>query len=215
MNEQNAHEQKCGAKTRSGGRCKRAPAPGYNRCNLHGGKTPRGHALPHTKTGRYSKHLPTRMAARYLEAETDGELISLRSDVALLDARIADLLARVDSGESGRIWSDTKAAFEALRKANREHDTAKATEALFELDRLITRGQTDYATWAEVVNLVEQRRRTVDSERKHLQQMGQLVAVEQMMVLAGALLASVKQHVSDRDTLQLITTDFTRLTEVS
>ena len=215
MNEQNADEHKCGAKTRSGGRCKRAPAPGRTRCNLHGGKTPRGHALPHTKTGRYSKHLPTRMAARYLEAESDGELISLRSDVALLDARIADLLARVDTGESGRIWSETRAAFNDLRTANRKGDQAAATAAFMQLDQLISDGQSDYATWAEVVNLVEQRRRTVDSERKHLQQMGQLVAVEQMMVLAGALLASVKQHVSDRDTLQLITTDFTRLTEVS
>ena len=182
---------------------------------MHGGTSKSGIASGTFKTGRYSKHLPTRMAARYLEAESDGELISLRSDVALLDARIADLLARVDTGESGRIWSETRAAFNDLRAANRKGDQAAATAAFMQLDQLISDGQTDYATWAEVVNLVEQRRRTVDSERKHLQQMGQLVAVEQMMVLAGALLASVKQHVSDRDTLQLITTDFTRLTEVS
>ena len=47
----------CGAKTRSGTPCKRAPR--YNgRCNLHGGKSLMGIAHPNFKEGRYSKYHP-------------------------------------------------------------------------------------------------------------------------------------------------------------
>ncbi|MCB9150190.1 MAG: hypothetical protein H6641_15650 [Caldilineaceae bacterium] len=205
--------QKCGAKTRTGETCKSWAVTGSKRCRMHGGKSPKGIASPQFKTGRYSKHVPTRLAARYLEAEDDPELIELRADVALLDARIADLLARVDTGESGQAWADVGAAFEDLRQANRKGDAAAATGAFRRLEMLIIKGSDDRAAWAEVFQLVEQRRRTVESERKHMAAMGQLVAVDKMMTLAGALLAAVKQHVDDKEALRLIAADFSRLTE--
>lgn len=46
----------CGAKTRSGSPCKKAPITGMKRCANHGGKTPVGIDSPHFKHGRYSKY---------------------------------------------------------------------------------------------------------------------------------------------------------------
>ena len=83
----------CGAKTRKGTPCLRAPMVN-GRCNLHGGKTPIGAALPQFKTGRYSKYLPARLAERYHEAERDPELLSLRSELALVQARLAELISK-------------------------------------------------------------------------------------------------------------------------
>src|SRR6187399_1656871 len=94
----------CGAKTRQGDTCQRPGMPN-GRCHLHGGKSLGGVASPSFTTGKYSKYLPTRMLDRYHEAAEDHELIALREDVALLDARIADMLQRVDTGESGEIWA--------------------------------------------------------------------------------------------------------------
>ena len=155
------------------------------------------------------------MIERFNEAQTDKELLTLRHEVGLIDARIADLMNRVDTGESGRIWSQARGAFSDLRDANRDGDKKKASEALRQLDSLLARGQSDYANWDEIFGLVEQRRRTVESERKHLHQMGQLVAVDQMMGLATALLSAVREHVTDRKQLQLITTEFSRLTDAN
>jgi hypothetical protein len=44
----------CGAKTRQGTPCKRDVSPGRNRCNLHGGKSPRGKDHPRYKHGYYT-----------------------------------------------------------------------------------------------------------------------------------------------------------------
>ena len=56
--------RECGAKTRQGGVCKQ-PALPNGRCHYHGGKSLAGLASPTYQTGRYSKALPARLAARY------------------------------------------------------------------------------------------------------------------------------------------------------
>lgn len=162
MSEQNPHV--CGAKTRSGGTCKRAPMTN-GRCNLHGGKTPNGIALPQTKTGRYSKYLPTELLDNYQAALADSELLSVRDEIALVDAKIGQILA--------------------LPK-----------EQLKDLE-----------AFTNVYDLIEQRRRLVETERKRLVDMQQMITTEQAMLLVGALIGIIKARVHDRDTLAAIQSD--------
>jgi hypothetical protein len=79
----------CSAKTRNGHPCKN-PAMANGRCRMHGGKSLVGIASPLTKTGRWSKDLPTRLASRFAESEHDPELLSVRADIRLIDTLMAD-----------------------------------------------------------------------------------------------------------------------------
>src|SRR5215813_8022692 len=90
---------------RSHEQCKRPATPGRHVCHIHGGKTPAGIAAPRFKHGRYSKYLPTRMLPSYRKALQDQSL-TIFGEIALLQARIDDLLQRVDTGESGKLWAD-------------------------------------------------------------------------------------------------------------
>ena len=83
--------------------CRNHAMKGLAVCRMHGGKTPRGPASVHYKDGRHSRFLPARMFAAYKAAGLDPELMSLRQDLALLEARLIDVLQRVDTGEAG--WS--------------------------------------------------------------------------------------------------------------
>jgi len=56
MNDETPYVGNCGARTRSGETCLRLPAPMRRRCNLHGGKSLRGHMHPRFKHGLYSQH---------------------------------------------------------------------------------------------------------------------------------------------------------------
>ena len=96
----------CGAKTRQGNPCQRSPARGRTRCRLHGGATPRGRASPHFKTGKYSSLLPDRLIGRYEEGQAAADLRSLRSEIALLQVRIIELLGQLKdaSPENKPIW---------------------------------------------------------------------------------------------------------------
>lgn len=183
------------------------------RCRMHGGKTVTAGPTSVTwKHGRYSKYLPGRMLERYTEALSDSELVALRDELSLLDSRLADLLGRVDSGESGRLWRQVADTYDKFRAAYADRDVPTAMEHLRDLDGLIARGQSDYAAWSEIQALIEQRRKLAESERKRLVDMQQMITSEQAMALVAALVDSVKRHVDDRDTLAAINADIIRLT---
>ncbi len=87
---------KCGAKTRSGGKCRkpaghRTDHPGQGRCHLHGGLTPIRH-------GRYSS--VQRRSVRELVAkfEADPNPLDTLPELALARALLADYLERAGKG---------------------------------------------------------------------------------------------------------------------
>jgi hypothetical protein len=200
----------CGAKTRSGGTCKRAAMPN-GRCNLHGGKSPKGIESPSFKHGRYSKYLPSRLAARYTEAQQDPALLELRAEIALIDTRLTDVLERLDKGESGALWTLIASEFDKFKKAQVVKDTDEARSALSALDSLFTEGIGDYAAWKEVSELVEQRRKLVESERKHEVETQQMLSTEQALSLIGSIHETIRRHVADSAARQLIAADLARL----
>jgi hypothetical protein len=148
---------KCGARNRQGEPCQRWALAGRNRCRLHGGKTLVGTASANFRSGRYSRYLPGRLQERYEQAEADPELLSLKSEVALVDARLADLLSRVDTGESGQRWADLRRAYRAFIRARQAGDGE--TAALAKVESVIESAIQDHTAWAEIGALVEQRRK--------------------------------------------------------
>jgi hypothetical protein len=195
--------------------CKRRAVAGKRVCTVHGGLTPMGIASPHYKDGRYSKALPARLAAKYEEARTDPDLLALREEVSLLDTRLADLISRADTGESGAIWAALQDAYADLQAAQRIKDAVvrgiKLSEVLGTIGELIIRGHTDYAAWNEIGQMLEQRRRLVESERRRLVEMQQMVTTERAMVLLAAVVGIIKEHVQDRSTLSAISNGITNL----
>lgn len=211
-----ANYLQCNAKSkRTGEQCRARAVIGSTKCYHHGGKTPKGVASPNYQTGRYSKYLPARLLERYEESAADGELLALREEIALLDSRLADLLKRVDSGEAGQAWKDAKAAHRKLTLALQTKDTQGMLTAVSELEAAIGKGHGDYLAWNEIQTTLDQRRRLVESERKRLVDMQQMVTSEQAMLLVTALLDAVRKNVHDRDTLTAVQAEFIRLTTQS
>jgi len=178
---------------------------------MHGGKSLAGIASPTFKDGRYSRFLPARLGPRYQEARADGELLALREDIALTDARLSDLLSRVDTGESGGLWRSLMAARDELLACRQASDIKGQMAALNLIMELITQDHADYRAWGEVAAVLDQRRRLVESERKRLVEMQQMISSERMMVLLGAVVGVIQEHVRDRATLAGITTGIQKL----
>lgn len=203
---------RCSAKSKqSGEQCKRHTAVGRTVCSIHGGKTPRGNLLPQTTTGRYSRDLPTRLASRYAEAVSDPDLLQLDSEIHLTDALIRDRLATLDTGESGRLWRELNAAWREFAAARKAGDAAGMTVALAQIEPLINRGVADWSARQEVLDMVERRRKLVDSEGKRRVQMQQMITPDRAMLLVSALADTVMRHVSDADIRAAIARDVERL----
>jgi hypothetical protein len=209
-----SRSKRCGAKNRNGAACHNWALPS-GRCRMHGGKSLSGIASPRLSSGKYSTALPVRLAAKYEEARTDPDLLALREEVGLLDTRLLDLISRVDTGESGAIWEALQDAYADLQAAQRIKDATirgvKLSEALGVIGELIMRGHTDYAAWNEIGQMLEARRKLVESERRRLVEMQQMVTTERAMVLLAAVVGIIKEHITDRAQLSAISNGITNL----
>jgi hypothetical protein len=187
--------------------CKLSAVPGMEVCRFHGGRTPIGPASANYKDGRYSRFLPSRMFAAYRAAGLDPELMSLRQDLALLDARIIDVVKRVDTGEAGVIWQAAQAAIVRFDREWVKKDGEGMEVALADMRRLLTQGAADYAAWQEVGSLIEQRRKLVESEQRRLTLAHEVLSRDQAMALLGQVIDILRRHIPDRGVLRAIALD--------
>ena len=189
----------CGARTKSGKPCKHFQMDN-GRCRLHGGLTPSGVFSPHFKHGRYSAYLPGGIDALYKEAMQDPEIINVRPDIALLDTRIFDLLTRLgDDSESVSKnflfrMRDLWGYFLQHERSGKELERQKVIAAISEL---LEAGVEDYQIWGEVVNLVDQRRRLVDTEIKRVVAGQHVLSIERVWLIVTLITQIINDNVSD------------------
>jgi hypothetical protein len=151
------------------------------------------------------------MFAAYRAAGLDPELMSLRQDLALLEARMIDVLQRVDTGEAGVVWRDAQAAMATFNRAKARQDVDGMTLALANVQRLITQGTADYASWREIGELIDQRRKLVEAEQRRLTLAHEVLHRDQAMALVGQVVDILRRHVHDRDILNAIALDIQAL----
>jgi len=181
-------------------------------CDVHEGRIlSKGMANIHYKDGRHSKYLPRRLKDRYLEAADDTDMLVMKYDIALIDTRISDLLQKVDSGESGALWRTLNALWGKMESAKARGDKDTIVETLNEIGALLKRGASDHANWKQISELLDQRRRTGESERKRLIEANQLLTVQEAMTFMHSLTDAVRKHVTDRTTLGKISNEFAEL----
>lgn len=96
--------------------------------------------------------LPEPVVDRYREVVTGPVLAKLRSDMELIDTRLAQLLEQLgDRGNVG-LWRDARRQLDALKgAAGKGNDAvARARVALQELDELVTTGLKEATAWDEL-----------------------------------------------------------------
>jgi hypothetical protein len=170
-------------------------------------QVPWRHRITIVRHGRYSKYLPGRYVNRYSEATQDKKLLSLRDDIALIEACLADLLLQLHTGENGQLWQETIEAKQRLDHALSRSDTEAVRDAMADLKDSLENGGEDQANWGKIVDLLERKRRLSDSEHRRQVQNGELVTVEEMLAFGDALAVAVQRQVDDQDTLDAIHRD--------
>jgi hypothetical protein len=187
--------------------CRNHAMKGLQVCRMHGGKTPRGPASANYKDGRHSRFLPSRMFAAYRAAGLNPELMSLRQDLALIDARMIDVLKRVDTGEAGSVWIELQAAWARLGREQARGNVETYKLVYDDVGRLVTKGVGDTAAWREIGELIDQRRKLVESEQRRLTLAHEMISRDQAMALLGQVVDILRRRIPDRDILNAIALD--------
>lgn len=178
------------------------------RCRMHGGKSLKGPQLPQYKDGRYSKYMPARLSERYTIALADEKMLEQREEIALLGTRLQELLGQLtDMSQRDALWQKLGKLWGELMTAAREGKKEKQQETANEIEALINGAPNDTAVWLEIQEVIEQRRKVVESERKRMVEAQEFVSVEQAMMVAHFLMDSINRHVSNNDEKRAIQAD--------
>jgi hypothetical protein len=191
----------CAAKSkRTGQQCGAQAITGMRVCYFHGGASARGISSGTFKHGRRSKYMPQQMRARYLQALRDPDLRELDQDLALVETRLTDLIAKVQSnGNTGamlQVWQKYQALRGALAKGKDGEQSARECFAL--LEKSIEEGLEESKVWQEIVALIEQRRKLLDSAMDHQVKREQMIPVDEAVNWGTGLMLAIREIVKDR-----------------
>jgi len=193
------------------------------RCRSHGGLTPAGIASPHWKTGKHSRYIPEGLRDRYNEAVSDPDLLEMRGEIALLDARLSELLEQLNTGGGMEDWGRILRLWEQFNDLQNQASVAGIDEAVLrrlqgqiadtmrEMNRVIRGGHRNISLWHEIQNVMEDRRRLVSTEGKRLSDMHQMITAERATTWAYRILDIMKDRIKDKNVLGQIAADIRRL----
>jgi hypothetical protein len=171
-----------------------------------------GPAHPNYKHGRYSKVLAKVDAERYQEALDDPNLLQLRHDIALLDTMIGQTIIRAQRGDVDDVWRLLGDLQTQVDRAVVTQDRAALMTARDAMRDLIRSQVTADRADRKVVHLLDARRKTVDTERRLMVDLQQMITTEQAIVLLDRVLDVITKHVHDRDALTRIAYDVRAIT---
>lgn len=193
---------------------------GNGKCRMHGGKSLSGVAAPAYKGAGRSRVVPARWADAYQGAVDDPDLLSLRHDIAIVDASIEDLESRLPETElEVEAFQSFIATFGSMKRFHVDANEAKTLEDREEARKSFFQAFDTACVLLQEVNgyraseleimgrtmeLREQRRRLVDTETKRLTAAVQSIRVDAVKTILWALLDILRREISDRKLLQRI-----------
>ena len=171
-------------------------------CWIHGAGSIRKRGKP---GGRPSKEgnirrrfLPKRMLETFDEAINDPTLLKLDRDLAVTEGLIVDDIKRLDKGESGWMWAKLKQTWKEFKSAEAKADIQEMKLKLAEVGNLIIIGSNEASLRSELLKKLDQRRKMVESERRRLVEMQQMVERRQLMEFVRAVALLIESHVGDQ-----------------
>lgn len=179
------------------------------RCKMHGGNHVRGvkhHLFKHGRRSQVFEALPEKFRAGYTASLEDDDLLSLRTDIALNDVRMKDLLERLDTGENEARWKGVENLVRRLRVqlADTELDRDSIKSIAKELGDLVDDAEADERNWRDLREASQHRRKLVDSERQRLKDLHAYLSAEEALAIVARLTDAVIRHVENKDNLAAI-----------
>ena len=184
------------SKSRNGEPCENFAMHGRDVCRPHGGRTPRGLASPHYKSGKYSRYLPTKLAADYEEARAHPEIHSLLDEIALGESRLRALLKRQETSDLGHAWVELSSTWEQFITARTAGDTEGMRKALDKATAIIPKGRQDYLLWQNILDVVKTVADLRLKEHKRLVDLDLMMTQEKAALLFGLLQQAVHKAVT-------------------
>jgi hypothetical protein len=175
--------------------CRNPAVRGRHYCRLHGGKIPVGARSARFKHGRYSRFVTNPDLQARLEAiEADPKINSLRDNIVLVDARISQVIERLDGRSVLPRWEEARELMVRYIDAL-DAESPCATTILNQMQRILDEGADELEGWCGIAQQTELRRRLTETEARSLEKLGGKFTIEEAVVFVRALAAVAREFV--------------------
>lgn len=152
-----------------------------------------------------------KVAENYARMMNDGQILTNRQAIDIIDARVMALVERIDLEHAPDRIKNLYALWEEFSRARKRQDSAKEIEVIYLMDAEFEAVYHDYAAWEQMIEVLDLRRKMVDSEVKIIKEMKAFISVEMAYQLVAKLLAVITRVVKDPKQLRHITYEFQRI----
>jgi hypothetical protein len=156
-----------------------------------------------TPTGVPYELRNSKFQQQYEKSSQDTELLALKREIALVNARLLQLADKLGTGEAAENWLTLKSLMNDFVRAQKTQDP-NAFAIFEEIRSLIYKGAEDTRLWADITALQEHLRKLVESERRRLVELKQYVTSEDATALINALLEAVKRNVEQKQLTRIV-----------
>jgi len=196
----------------NGDRCKNPVRPGWKVCRSHGAgyrDKPGGLNNKQIVNGKYANHLPAKLLTAYEEFVEDPDIVSMRNEMALLDARIIELVDTIGTSTSEDAWFSVRRACGVLGKKDIYEEDVE--EAVGLLGNALVYNDNDDKVWKDLMNVIDNRRKLAETERRRIVDAQHTMTYEQANMIISYMMTSIRTHVEDPEILRAISEDMRRL----
>jgi hypothetical protein len=196
-------------------RCTHWAVSGYALCANHGGPVPSKNFFGKGRitTGAGDSFPMMRLAAKYNEMRKNGNLLSNRAAVEIIDVRIRQLAERLDNADSPqriialyKLWGELDSAFQ-------RGETAQVIILHKLMSDEFEKVHTDYMAWTQMFEALDYRRKMAESEVKILKEIKAVITYEDMYeILAKVLAVLIRMFKGDPKKLKEVKYEFAKIT---
>lgn len=174
---------------------------------------PRTPVFERSSKSRYGQSIRrVTLRERYEAQMRAPDLLSLRDEISLIGAKIADTLEKLDA--SGVNFEEMLELQQQLDRAVNQNDMPTIAILAAQMGESIQRGVAESVLWRDLYEAIEHRRKLVETEMKTLNSIGAMISMEQCMQLVSKLLAAVTLHIGDKEALRAIHGEFSRVLDL-
>lgn len=184
---------------------------GRTRCKFHGGKSVNGVNHPLFKHGRYATFFPKAITDRFIANKDDPNQTDLSNDIALLTTHIEDLIGNVYGEHAADAFPSMKKMLTQFHDAMGKGEIETMRAILDRMTAVCDRTEERESLWRDIKDLVENRRKLVETQRKWEIDMGRMLPVEKaqqfIILLSTVIRETCERHLSDRGLTHTILRD--------
>lgn len=143
----------------------------------------------------------------YTEVLDSDALLDSTEEIALMTARIKQLLGRLDTMESAALFTNVRQAWNDFNAAQAARDEAGVVAAARRLHSLLNGQRDDYQVWEDVMRAIDVQQKLIAQESKRRVDGAKVMKTDDAMTFVLQILHIVRKHVNDPATLKKIQVD--------